>query len=127
MGRGGTARPPEAEWSSGVASFLGGYYNQNIFKDPKKRHDHDVSVFYNNDLFICLFMYFFIRLFIYYCQVRYYLFSNCFFIFLFFFILFKSLLLSSPSRKRFCPQRSSRQPVVTGAKCHADNAVTLLL
>ena len=24
MGRGGTARPPEAEWSSGVAAFGGG-------------------------------------------------------------------------------------------------------
>ena len=24
MGRGGTASPPEAEWSSGVAAFLGG-------------------------------------------------------------------------------------------------------
>ena len=24
MGRGGTARPPETEWSSGVAAFLGG-------------------------------------------------------------------------------------------------------
>ena len=26
MGRGGTARPPEAEWSSGVAAFLGGVF-----------------------------------------------------------------------------------------------------
>ena len=47
MGRDGTARPPEAEWSSGVAAFGGGYYNQDIFKDPKKRHYHDVSVLYN--------------------------------------------------------------------------------
>ena len=43
MGRGGIARPPEAEWSSGVAAFCGGCYNQDIFKDRKKRHDH-VSV-----------------------------------------------------------------------------------
>ena len=48
MGRGGTARPPKAEWSSGVADFLGGGYNQDIFKDPKKRHDH-LSVLYNKD------------------------------------------------------------------------------
>ena len=48
MGRGGTAKPPEAEWSSGVAAFLGGYYDQDIFKDPKKRHDH-LSVLYNKD------------------------------------------------------------------------------
>ena len=47
MGRGGTARPPEAEWSSGVAAFLGGCYIQDIFKDPKKRHYHDVGVLYN--------------------------------------------------------------------------------
>ena len=40
MGRGGTARPPEAEWSSGAAAFLGGCYNQDIFKDPRERHDH---------------------------------------------------------------------------------------
>ena len=49
MGCGGTARPPEAEWSSGVAAFLGGGYNQDIFKDPKKRHYHDVSILYNKD------------------------------------------------------------------------------
>ena len=50
MGRGGTARPPEAEWSSGVAAFLGGCYNQDIFNDPKKRHYHDLSVLYNQGL-----------------------------------------------------------------------------
>ena len=50
MGRGGTARPPDAEWSSGVAAFLGGCYNQDIFKDPEKRHYHDVSVLYNKDI-----------------------------------------------------------------------------
>ena len=49
MGRGGTARPPEVEWSSGVAAFLGGCYNQDIFEDPKKRHDHLLSVLYNKD------------------------------------------------------------------------------
>ena len=42
MGRGGTARPPETEWNSGVAAFLGGVttYNQDIFKYPIKRHDN---------------------------------------------------------------------------------------
>ena len=50
MGRGGIARPPEAEWSSGVAVFLGGCYNQDILKDPKKRQDYDVSVLYNKDI-----------------------------------------------------------------------------
>ena len=45
MERGGTARPPEAKWSSGVAAFFVECYNQDIFKDPKKRHDH-VSVLY---------------------------------------------------------------------------------
>ena len=48
MGRGGTARPPEAEWSSGVAAFGGGCFNQDIFKDSKKRHEH-LSVVYNKD------------------------------------------------------------------------------
>ena len=52
MGRGGTARPPEAEWSSGVAAFLGGSYNQYTFKDPKKRHNH-LSVLYNEDTMVC--------------------------------------------------------------------------
>ena len=33
-GRGSTARPREAKWRSGGAPVLGGYYNQNIFKDP---------------------------------------------------------------------------------------------
>ena len=33
-------RPPEAEWSSGVAAFFGGVYYQDIFKVPTKRHDH---------------------------------------------------------------------------------------
>ena len=48
MGRGGTARPPKVEWSSGVAPFLGGCFNQDIFKDPE-RHDHLLSVLdYNN-------------------------------------------------------------------------------
>ena len=38
MGRGGTARPPEAEWSSGVAAILGGgCYNQDIYKDPEEK------------------------------------------------------------------------------------------
>ena len=31
IGRGSTARPPEAEWSSGVAAFWGGCFNQDIF------------------------------------------------------------------------------------------------
>ena len=35
MGRGGTARPPDAEWSSAVAAFWGWWYNQDIFEDPK--------------------------------------------------------------------------------------------
>ena len=30
--RGGTARPREAEWSSRIAPFLGGCYNQDIFQ-----------------------------------------------------------------------------------------------
>ena len=51
MGRVGTARPPEAEWSLGVAAFSGECYNQDIFKDPKKRHYHDVSVLYFKDIF----------------------------------------------------------------------------
>ena len=50
MGCGGTARPPEAKWSSGVAAFWGVCYNQDTFKDPKKRHDH-LSVLYNKDIF----------------------------------------------------------------------------
>ena len=33
MELGGTARPPGAEWSSGIAAFLGGSYNQDIFKE----------------------------------------------------------------------------------------------
>ena len=49
MGRGGAVRPSEAEWSSGVAVFLGGCYYQDIFKDPKERHYHDDSVLYNKD------------------------------------------------------------------------------
>ena len=49
MGRGGTASPPEAEWSSGVAAFWGASYNQDISKDPKKRHDH-VSVLHSKDM-----------------------------------------------------------------------------
>ena len=49
---GGTARPPEDEWSKGVAAFLGGCYNQDIFKDPKKRHYYDVSVLYNKDIYV---------------------------------------------------------------------------
>ena len=36
MGRGRTARPPEAEWSSGVAAFWEGGYDQDVFKDKKK-------------------------------------------------------------------------------------------
>ena len=44
MRRGGTARPRETEWSSGVAAFCGGCYNQDIFKDPKISHYHNVSV-----------------------------------------------------------------------------------
>ena len=40
MGRGGTARPPEAEWSSGVTAFVGEVFRPRYFKDPKKRHDH---------------------------------------------------------------------------------------
>ena len=35
MGRGGTARPPEAGWSSGVAAFLGGVITK-IFLKMKK-------------------------------------------------------------------------------------------
>ena len=34
VGRGATARPREAEWSSRVAAVLWGCYNKNIFKDP---------------------------------------------------------------------------------------------
>ena len=33
-GRGATARPREAKWSSGVAGVFWVYYNKNIFKDP---------------------------------------------------------------------------------------------
>ena len=46
--RGGTARPPEAEWSSEVVAFLRGCYNQDIFKDPKKRHYHGVIRVWGN-------------------------------------------------------------------------------
>ena len=49
MGRSGTARPREAEWSSGVAAFLGGCYNQDIFKDPFGRYYHEVIILYNKD------------------------------------------------------------------------------
>ena len=53
IGRGSTARPPEAEWSSVVAAFWGRCFNQDMFKDPKKRHDH-LSVLYNKDIYyIC--------------------------------------------------------------------------
>ena len=31
------------------SQLLGGVYNRDIFKDPKKRHDH-VSVLYDKDL-----------------------------------------------------------------------------
>ena len=60
MGRGGPSRPPEAEWSSGVAAFRGGCYSQDIFKDPKKRHDH-LSVFYNKDIILFYFYFVFFK------------------------------------------------------------------
>ena len=50
MGRGGAARPPEAEWSSGVAAFWGGGVIINKCNNyPKKRSDH-ISVYYNKDV-----------------------------------------------------------------------------
>ena len=33
-GRGATASPREAKWSSGIAAVFWVYYNKNIFKDP---------------------------------------------------------------------------------------------
>ena len=50
MGRGGTARPREAEWNSGVAAFLGGVKTNIFYKDPFGHHYHDVSVLYNKDI-----------------------------------------------------------------------------
>ena len=44
------AQYTEAEWSSGVAAFWGGCYNQDIFKDSKTRQYHDVSVLYTPEL-----------------------------------------------------------------------------
>ena len=40
VGRGATARLREAEWSSGVATVFGVYYNKNYFNDPFGHHDH---------------------------------------------------------------------------------------
>ena len=37
-GRGATARPREAKWSSGVAVVCGVYFNQSCFKDPFGHH-----------------------------------------------------------------------------------------
>ena len=65
MGRGGTARQPEAEWSSGVAAFLGGCYNQDIFKDPKERLYDDVSVLYNKDSILVLNSYQVLRIYVF--------------------------------------------------------------
>ena len=48
--RGGTARPREAEWSSGVAAFWGGVITKIFSKGPFGRHYHDVSVLYNKDI-----------------------------------------------------------------------------
>ena len=44
MGRGGTVRPPEAEWSSGAAAFGGGVISKILIKIQIKHYDHDVSV-----------------------------------------------------------------------------------
>ena len=47
VGRGATARPREAEWSSRhTAVFWVCSYNKIMFKDP---NDDDVSVLYNKD------------------------------------------------------------------------------
>ena len=37
-GRGATARPREAKWSSGVAGVVWVYYNKNVSKDPFGHH-----------------------------------------------------------------------------------------
>ena len=39
-GRGATARPREAKWSSGVAGVLGVYYSEHVFKNPFGHHHH---------------------------------------------------------------------------------------
>ena len=49
-GRGATARPREAEWSSGLAAVFWVCYNKNIFKDPNDYYDYDASVLYNKDM-----------------------------------------------------------------------------
>ena len=38
----------------GSRRFFGGCYNQDISKDPKKRHDY-VSVLYNKDIYLYYF------------------------------------------------------------------------
>ena len=48
-GRGATARPREAKWSSRLASVLWVCYNQNSFKDPNDYYDV-TSLIYNKDI-----------------------------------------------------------------------------
>ena len=50
-GRGATAGPLDAEWSSGDAAFLCVlYYNKNIFKDPFGHHVHYREALYIKDI-----------------------------------------------------------------------------
>ena len=44
MGRGGTARPPKAEWSSGVAAFRGGVITK-IFSKIRKNATATLSYY----------------------------------------------------------------------------------
>ena len=46
MGRGGTARPPEAEWSSGVAAFFGGGVITKIFSKFQTNATTTTSSYY---------------------------------------------------------------------------------
>ena len=49
-GRGATARPREAKWSSGVADVFLVHYNKHVFKDPFGHHVHYLTVLYNMDM-----------------------------------------------------------------------------
>ena len=46
VGRGATARPREAEWSSRLAAVFWMYYNKNIFKDPNDYYDVTSGLYY---------------------------------------------------------------------------------
>ena len=53
-GRGATARPREAKWSSGVVAVFWVYYNQNIFKDPFGHHYYYRAALCNKDTYMVL-------------------------------------------------------------------------